>query len=141
MTNIFIAGGSGGVGEALRELIAEMDGAELAGMADDTYGAIEGFLELAHRRVLPKVLILDIQLADGSGLGVLRFIKRIFPATKVIMLCDSALSGYREHCTRDGADYFFDKATEFPRLQQVMCELVAGFKRCDDAPGNVGVVA
>lgn len=139
--SIFIAGGSGGVGEALQELIAELDGAELAGVASDTYGAIEGFLELAHRRVLPKVLILDIQLADGSGLGVLRFIKRIFPATKVIMLSDSALGVYRDHCTRDGADYFFDKATEFPLLQKVLGELAAGFRAASAVPAAVGGAA
>lgn len=124
MVSVFVAESSNSVREALCELIAEMDGVELAGMAGDACDAIEGYLERAQMHVPPQVLILDTQLAEGSGLGVLRFIKRGFPLTSIIMLCDCASAMYRERCTSQGADYFFDKTTEFPRVREVLQGLV-----------------
>lgn len=121
---VFIADGSENTCAALQELIAEIDGLKVAGLAPDTRGAIEGFLEQAQQSTPPEVLILNIQLADGSGHGVLQFIKRQFPATKIIMLCNCISTMYREHCTRDGADYFLDKVTEFSDVQKILRELV-----------------
>lgn len=120
MISIFVAERSESVREALLELIAETDGIELAGMAGDAGSAIEGFLECAQKSVPPSVLIVDIQLDDGSGLGVLQFIKHRFPLTRIIMLCDCASALYREHCASQGADYFFDKTTEFRQVQEVL---------------------
>jgi two-component system response regulator DevR len=136
MISIFVADSSDSVLEALRELIAGMDGAELAGMAGDARSAIEGYLERAQKHAQPQVLILDIQLADGSGLGVLRFIKRRFPLTRIIMLCDCVSAMYQEHCISQGADYFFDKTTEFYRVQEVL----HGLTRVGDS-SNFGVAA
>ena len=136
MISIFVADGSESVREALRELIAEMDGVELAGMAGDSGGAIEGYHECAQKQVPPRVLILDIQLADGSGLGVLQFIKRRFPLTTIIALCDCTSAMYQERCTSQGADYFFDKTTEFHKVQEVL----RGLTRVGDS-SNYGVAA
>lgn len=136
MISIFVADGSESVREALRELIAEMDGVELAGMAGDAGGAIEGYLECAQKQVPPQVLILDIQLADGSGLGVLQLIKSRFPHTTIIVLCDCTSDMYQEPCASQGADYFFDKTTEFHRVQEVLC----GLTRVGDY-SNFGVAA
>lgn len=136
MINVFVAESSDSVREALGELIAEMDGVELAGMAESACDAIEGYLEQAHMHVAPQVLILDIELADGSGLGVLQFIKRQFPLTRVVMLCDCVSAVYQPSCIGQGADYFFDKATEFPRLQEVL----RGLTRCGGS-SSFGVAA
>lgn len=136
MTSIFVAESSASVRETLQELISEIDGAELAGVAGDARGAIEGFLEHAQKQVPPGVLILDTQFADGSGLGVLQFIKRRYPLTRVIMLCDCAMAMYREHCISQGASEFFDKTTEFPLLQEALC----GLARTGESP-NFDVAA
>jgi DNA-binding NarL/FixJ family response regulator len=136
MVSVFVADSSDSVREALRELIAEMDGAELVGMAGDAFSAIEGYLECVQMHVPPQVLILDIQLAEGSSLGVLRFIKRRFPLTGIIMLCDCASAMYQECCASQGADYFFDKITEFHRVREVLL----GLTRVGDS-SNIGVSA
>lgn len=128
MISIFVAESSDGVREALLEMISETDGVELAGVAGDACGAIEGYLERAQQHALPQVLIIDIQLVDGSGLGVLQFIKRRFPLTKVIMLCDCISAVYRERCASQGADYFFDKVTEFGRVQEILSGLARAGK-------------
>jgi DNA-binding NarL/FixJ family response regulator len=136
MISVFVAESSDSVREALRELITEMDGVELAGMAGDACNAIEGYLERAQMNVPPQVLILDTQLAEGSGMGVLRFIKRGFPLTCIVMLCDCASAMYRERCASQGADYFFDKATEFSRVREVL----HGLAQAGDF-SNIGVAA
>ncbi len=134
MINVFIADGSDSVREALREMIADVDGVKLAGMANDTCSALEGYLEQAQMKRPPQVVVLDVQLAKGSGLGVLQFIKHHYPATRVIMLCDCATAIYRLRYSVAGADYFFDKATEFPKVREVLSELA-----CSDHSSKSGV--
>ncbi len=85
--------------------------------------AIERFLDCAQGHVPPQVLIIDIQLADGCGLGVLQFIKRRYPLTRILMLCDCTSAMYREQCASQGADWFFDKTTEFHKVQELLCGL------------------
>jgi DNA-binding NarL/FixJ family response regulator len=126
MISVFIADGSDSVREALCEVIAELEGVRLAGLAGDAVCALDGYLELAEGGLPPQVMVLDVQLAKGSGLVVLQFVKHHFPATRVIMLCDCASTMYRERCISAGTDYFFDKATEFPGVREVLREL-AGF--------------
>ena len=136
MISVFIADGSDSVREALCEVIAELDGVRLAGLAGDATCALEGYLEQAAVRLTPQVVVLDVQLTNGSGLGVLQFLKHHFPATKIIMLCDCASTMYRERCIVAGADYFFDKATEFSRVREVLRELA-----CFGDSSNFGIAA
>lgn len=62
----------------------------------------------------PQLVVLDIGLPDGSGLDLLRSIKRERPATRVLMFSNHTC--YRRHCEKEGADAFFDKMTEFEAL-------------------------
>lgn len=136
MISVFVADSSESVREALCEMIAELDGVRLAGLAGDAARALEGYLAQAEGKLAPQVMVLDVQLANGSGLGVLQFIKHHYPATRIIMLCDCSSAIYRERCSTAGADYFFDKATEFPRVREVLRELA-----CFDEPSHFGVAA
>lgn len=73
--------------------------------------AIEVFSLMA-----PDLAIVDIQMPGGSGIEVLRHIKRIKKETTVIMYTSYPYSQYRERCFEEGADYFFDKTTESEKL-------------------------
>ncbi len=68
----------------------------------------------------PEVAILDIQMPDGSGIDVLAHIKKESPRTTVIMLTNYPLPPLRKCCLKTGADYFFDKSTEFEKVIDVL---------------------
>jgi two-component system response regulator DevR len=70
------------------------------------------------------VLILDLQLLRGTGLGVLRGLSgQRKPGTTVIVLTNYAIPSYRTHSMQLGADYFFDKAHEFGRIVDVLDDI------------------
>jgi DNA-binding NarL/FixJ family response regulator len=73
----------------------------------------------ALRTEIPDIVILDIQLPDGSGIDVLSKIKKENPHIIVIMLTNYPYSIIRRRCFELGADYFFDKSTEFDQVLKV----------------------
>jgi DNA-binding response OmpR family regulator len=68
----------------------------------------------------PDIAILDIQLPDGSGIDLLSKIKSTYKNTVVIMLTNYPYSIIRKRCDELGADYFFDKSTEFEKVLEVL---------------------
>ncbi len=59
------------------------------------------------------VVVLDINLPDGSGLELLRKIKSEQPAIIVMMLSNNSDNFHRVSAKSGMADYFFDKSLEF----------------------------
>lgn len=68
----------------------------------------------------PDIAILDIQLPDGSGIDLLSKIKNTHKNAIVIMLTNYPYSIIRKRCDELGADYFFDKSTEFEKVLEVL---------------------
>jgi DNA-binding NarL/FixJ family response regulator len=102
--------------ERLIDLLAEPGRIEIVGYADTEEAAI------ALAREVPwDVLVLDLQLKRGTGLGVLRAIapsRRV--GAKVIVLTNYAFPQYREKSFALGADHFFDKTREYHRVRDVL---------------------
>jgi DNA-binding NarL/FixJ family response regulator len=66
-------------------------------------------------------LVLDLQLKQGSGLGVLRALQhRRPPHTCLIVLTNYAIPQYRSKSLQLGADYFFDKSREYSQVKDVL---------------------
>lgn len=106
--------------ERLARMLSELPGAvELIGQASDAREAAE-----AIRRLRPDVVILDIRMPRGSGIDVLREIKREMPSPVVLMLTNHPYPQYRETCRKMGADFFFDKSTEFEKIPEVLQRLL-----------------
>ncbi|MCJ7580077.1 MAG: response regulator, partial [Candidatus Aminicenantes bacterium] len=76
----------------------------------------------------PDVTILDIQLPGGSGIGILDHIKKKQLSNKVIIFTNYPYSQYRQRCMEVGADFFFDKHTEFNELFKVVKKFIKEFK-------------
>ncbi len=83
---------------------------EVVGCADSEDQAIDGI-----NRSLPDVVIVDICLRDGNGLNVLRSVSQMIwiRLPVLIVLTNFPYPEYARECRRLGADYFFDKSTEF----------------------------
>ena len=66
------------------------------------------------------IILLDLNLPDRSGLDLLKEIKTNQPQTKVIVLTNHASDTYREICAYMGADYFFDKSSDFDKIPETI---------------------
>ena len=73
-------------------------------------------------------VILDLQLKEGTGLGVLKKLAAQDrpPHAKVIVFTNYAFPQYRDRSLSLGADYFFDKSREFHRVRDVLADLADG---------------
>jgi len=112
---VFIVDDSAVVRDRLAQMISSLPGVAIAGQADIAFEAIDGL-----RRLRPACAVLDISMPGGSGMHVLETIKREQPALEVIMLTNFAQDQYRQKCLQLGADYFFDKTTEFEKVLDVL---------------------
>lgn len=72
--------------------------------------------------------VLDLQLKQGTGLGLLKALAQGArpPSTKIIVFTNYAFPQYRDRSMALGADYFFDKAREFHRVREVLLTLASG---------------
>jgi DNA-binding NarL/FixJ family response regulator len=81
-------------------------------------------LELVRTHA-PDVVVLDLQMAGKSGIECLPLLKASTSPPRVIVLTNHADASHRAACARLGADYFFDKSTEFTELVSTVVELAA----------------
>jgi len=116
---VFLVDDSAIVLEKLAAMISGIDGVEIAGQALNAHDAIQSIVKLK-----PDVVILDIRMNGGSGMDVLKRIKKEIPPPIVIMLTNYPYPQYREKCQALGADYFFDKVTEFEKIYDTFKQLL-----------------
>lgn len=117
---IFIVDDLPSMQQRLREFLADIDGVEVVGDAATTDSAIAGILG-TH----PDCVVLDYQLADGTGVKVLRVVRAAAPDIAFIVLTNHATPQHRAACLAAGARYFFDKSTEFGMLPKAIAEIGA----------------
>src|SRR5688572_12735340 len=112
---VFIADDSATVRDRLTSLLRDMPAVELIGTAAD---AAEAISSIQHLK--PDVVILDIRMPAGSGIGVLRSLQQMAAKPKFIMLTNYPFLQYRKTCLEAGASYFFDKSSEFEKIPQAL---------------------
>jgi DNA-binding NarL/FixJ family response regulator len=107
----------------LAETLSEIPNLEIIGQAESESDA----LSLLGGGEWDAV-VLDLQLKEGTGLGVLKKLKQEGRAshTKVIVFTNYAFPQYRDRSLSFGADFFFDKAREFHRVRDVLADLASG---------------
>jgi DNA-binding NarL/FixJ family response regulator len=98
-------------------LLGSLPGVSVVGEASQASAAIREILE---RR--PHVVVLDLNLAEGSGFDVLRAVCRRAPEIDFYMLSNFAADPYRQLAARLGARQFFDKSREFERVRDLIAE-------------------
>jgi len=115
---VLIADDSEVVCQRLIAMLSELPEAEVVGQATNSSEAISSIQEL-H----PDVVILDIRMPGGSGIDVLRTIKKNDSAPRVIVLTNYPYPQYRKACMDAGAEFFLDKSTEFEKVTELIKQL------------------
>ena len=72
------------------------------------------------------LMIVDVFLAQGSGLGVLKAARDHGKPTKLVVLSNYATSDMRRKCIEFGADKVFDKSNEIDALMSYCLRLSNG---------------
>jgi DNA-binding NarL/FixJ family response regulator len=121
LMKILIADDSSVVRERLINLLADVPGVEVVGQAQDAMEA-RNLVE----KLRPDVAILDLRMPKGSGADVLWDIRKLNPTPTVIMLTNYSHPENRKKCMERGADYFFDKSTEFQNVLSVLKVMLHG---------------
>ena len=112
--NVMIVEDSETMRESLRIMLSEFHDIRIVGYAADEAGAIEQINAL-----LPDVVILDLNLLSGTGINVLKDVKKHHAEIKVMVLTNCNGEEYVNACKRANADYFFDKSFQFMQVREV----------------------
>jgi DNA-binding NarL/FixJ family response regulator len=97
-----------------REL-AQVGSVEIVGYSDRAEAATGEI-----RRLRPDVVLLDLQLAEGSGIDVLRALRQDEHPPMIVVLTNHSDAVSRERSLKHGARYFFDKSTEFEKFLAIL---------------------
>jgi DNA-binding NarL/FixJ family response regulator len=117
---IFIVEDSPAVMERLIEAVDDIPNCRVVGSADAVSTAFDGV-----RAAQPRVLILDVQLRGGSCFHLLKRmrVEGCARPEAVIIVTNYPHEDYRAASRENGVDHFFDKASEFHKVREVLLQL------------------
>lgn len=95
-------------------LLSEIKGINVVGQARNVAGGYALYCSLN-----PDIIILDIRMPGESGISLLQKIKQNSPQTTIAILTNFPYIAYRKRCIELGADFFFDKSTEFEKVKSI----------------------
>ncbi|MBK7288759.1 MAG: response regulator [Chitinophagaceae bacterium] len=70
----------------------------------------------------PAVILLDNQLPDGLGVDFISYLKKKYPAIKIIMI--SGLGSARDVALANGAEVFFEKPFALEEFEKALSSLL-----------------
>jgi DNA-binding NarL/FixJ family response regulator len=118
---VFVVEDSALIRRRIIDNVQSLGGFDVVGFAESEEEAVE-----AIRKLRPDVVVTDIRLKEGNGIGVVRNVRaeHMTPEPKIFVLTNFAYPEYQVQCSLAGADAFFDKSSEYDsfltRLRQVM---------------------
>lgn len=112
---VFLVEDSPAIRDRLLDLLGAIPGARVVGYAE---GASDAIAQIGAR--LPDAVVLDLDLAQGSGIDVLRALQHRSPRTDIYVLTNFATAPYRRLCASLGARGFYDKSIEFEKVRDAI---------------------
>ena len=112
--------------ERLVELVHSCEGFLVTAQADTEAAAVAALQDHSFDAV-----VVDLQLREGSGFGVLQALQQMEPRPLTMVLTNTATRAARQRCAALGVQHFFDKSYEFDRVALALDAL-----RQPDAPGK-----
>ncbi|MBA3057859.1 MAG: response regulator [Gammaproteobacteria bacterium] len=108
--------------ESLIATLEELAPVKVVGTAVDEATAVEWLKQPGNQADL---VIVDIFLKAGSGLGVLRAASGLAQRQRLVVLSNYATADIRRKCLELGADRVFDKSNEIDALIEYCVQLPA----------------
>ena len=104
--------------ERLRESLDTLDNVEVVGLVADESAAVAAVLDQR-----PDVIILDLQLKEGTGFGVMQRLGDRRPV--IIVFTNYMLPEYQRIASSLGVQHFLNKSMDYERLPQLLQEIGA----------------
>ena len=104
--------------EFIREVVDTPGELSVSGFVTTAVEAIEQCLSSK-----PDALIVDLHLAAGSGLDVIKAVRREMQEglqPLIMVLTNHATPQLEQACRRAGADHFLDKSKDFARVRTIL---------------------
>ena len=109
--------------DSLIATLEELVPVTVVGTAEDEASAVAWLTRAGNEADL---VIVDIFLKSGSGMGVLRTMQQMRKGRKVVVLSNYATQDVRRKCLELGADRVFDKSNEIDALMAYCGALANG---------------
>jgi DNA-binding NarL/FixJ family response regulator len=117
--------------QSLISTLEELSAVTVVASADNESSAIAWLSEASNKVAL---VIIDIFLKSGSGLGVLRRANDLGLDSKLVVLTNYATTDMRQKCLALGAARVFDKSNDIDALI-IYCNKLAAGEPDTTAPG------
>jgi DNA-binding NarL/FixJ family response regulator len=120
---VFLVEDSPSVRDRLNDFLAEPGRVEMIGFAATEADAVR---QLGAQPV--DVAIVDLHLKEGTGIGVIESLRAMHatPPPTIIVLTNYAFPEFETACRERGADYFFDKSTQFGAVKLLLQSIHRG---------------
>jgi DNA-binding NarL/FixJ family response regulator len=114
---VFLVEDSRSVRDRLTDFLVEPGIVDVIGFADTETDAVR---QLFAGDV--DVAIVDIRLRAGTGIGVIESVRALQPTPRptIVVLTNYAFPEFEAACRERGADYFFDKSSQFGQLKDLL---------------------
>lgn len=109
--------------DSLIATLEELVPVKVIGTAEDESTAVHWLSDAGN---VADLVIIDIFLKGGSGLGVLRAASHLPNKRNLVVLSNYATPDMRRRCMELGADHVFDKSNEIDALIQYCSRLSEG---------------
>ena len=119
----YIVEDSAVIRESLIATLEELGPVAVVGTAEDEATAVQWLTRASNAFDL---VIVDLFLKRGSGLGVLKAAHALRPRRHMVVLSNYATKDMRRKCLELGADRVFDKSNEIDALIQYCAQLAGG---------------
>lgn len=117
--DIFLVEDSSAIRRLLARRLESMTGVRVVGEADSAPQAV-ALIDWLQ----PDTVLLDMTLVVGTGIDVLRALRRKGYTGRILMLTHHAMDAYRDLCMKAGADGFYDKGSGLETLFGDLDELL-----------------
>ncbi len=106
--------------DRLFDFLTEPGEVEMIGFAETEADALRQL-----RAEQPDVVIVDLHLKAGSGIGVIESVRalRPTPPPTIVVLTNYAFPEFEAACRARGANYFFDKSSQFGAVKALLRSL------------------
>src|SRR5687767_4353683 len=118
---IYLVEDSPAVCERFLREFCSIPNVEVVGVASEAVEAIAGI-----GRTQPHLVVLDLNLSQGSGMDVLRAVESWSPRPLIWVVSNLEDPVTRVLVSRAGADCFFDKSTELDALVDAVTQYASG---------------
>ena len=104
--------------ERMRESLEGLDNVEVVGAVADESAAVA-----AVRQHAVDVIVLDLQLKEGTGFGVMERLGKARPL--IIVFTNYMLPEYQRLAQSMGVEHYLNKSVDYERLPQLLSEISA----------------